>query len=263
MKNHPDPIKPVIGIAKTYVAMKQHDKAVAVCDEYLADRPNDFRLSMIKAEILIREGKSKEGEAILEKMISENPDSTTPLMVMAHVNRRKRDYSRALEYNLKAIEVSPKNLEARMGIAGIHLEMGDFDAAVKAYEDLLKINDSYGPAANNLAYLYAEQGKNLDRAVELANKAKELMPENPDIADTLGYVYLKKGSFLLAKKAFNEGIRLSPNNPLLHYHLGLLFYEEKDFSSATLELQTALKLGLGQKEKGEIEEVLKKMREKK
>jgi uncharacterized protein HemY len=99
--------------------------------------------------------------------------------------------------------------------------------------------------------------------VELAKKAKELMPEDPNVADTLGYAYLKRGSFLLAKKAFREGIRLSPKNPLLHYHLGLLLFQEKDFSSATIELQSALKLGLGAKEKREINELLKKMRQEK
>jgi hypothetical protein len=40
-------------------------------------------------------------------------------------------------------------------------------------------------------------------------------------------------------------------------------FQEKDFSSATIELQSALKLGLGAKEKREINELLKKMRQEK
>jgi Flp pilus assembly protein TadD len=262
VEGHPDPVKPVGGIAKVLVAKGRYQEAVTICDEYLKERPKDLRLNMIKAEILFRQDRLKDGEALLKQVISDNPGAVAPLLVMTRVHQREKDYARALEYGQKAVKVNPQNIEARMNLAAVYLDMGDFDAAASAYEELLAIHESYGPAVNNLAYLYADTGKNLDRAVELAKRAKELMPENAEVDDTLGYAYLKRGSFLLAKKAFREGIALSPRNPLLHYHLGLLLYEEKDYSSATIALQTALNLGLGAKEKSEIDDLLRKMREK-
>src|SRR5690606_35547632 len=43
------------------------------------------------------------------------------------------------------------------------------------------------------AYLLAEENRDLDRALELAQAAKAQLPENPNAADTLGWVLLKKG----------------------------------------------------------------------
>ena len=76
-------------------------------------------------------------------------------------------------------------------------------------------------AANNLAYLYAEANENLDRALILAQTAVEQAPDNPDVRDTLGWVYYQKQLPDLALRAFEDSIAKNPNNPIYHYHLGL------------------------------------------
>ena len=97
----------------------------------------------------------------------------------------------------------------------------------------------------------ALQDQNLDQALSLAKKAQELMPDSPEIADKMGTIYLKKGSFLLAKKKFREAIEGMPNNALFRFHMGLLLYEEQDFAQAGEAFEKAIKLGL-QPEKAEI-----------
>jgi tetratricopeptide (TPR) repeat protein len=61
------------------------------------------------------------------------------------------------------------------------------------YEEAVKLDSNLAVAKNNLAYLMAEDGKNLDRALDLAQEAKSQLPENANVADTLGWVLLKKG----------------------------------------------------------------------
>ena len=48
-------------------------------------------------------------------------------------------------------------------------------------------------AANNLAWMFAETGENLDMALQLAQAATRRVPEQPEIQDTLGWIYYKKG----------------------------------------------------------------------
>lgn len=71
-------------------------------------------------------------------------------------------------------------------------------AAARAYEEALQKGDSTGVAANNLAWIYAEQGRNLDRALELAQSAREANPSSPAVTDTLGYVLLKRREYSMA-----------------------------------------------------------------
>ena len=50
-------------------------------------------------------------------------------------------------------------------------------------------------SANNLAWIYARQGRELDRALALAMHACELAPEDPAVLDTLGVVYLARREY--------------------------------------------------------------------
>ena len=61
------------------------------------------------------------------------------------------------------------------------------------YEEAIRLDPNLAIAKNNLAYLMADEGKNLDRALDLAQEAKAQLPENANVADTLGWVLFKKG----------------------------------------------------------------------
>ncbi len=81
-------------------------------------------------------------------------------------------------------------------LAGVNAERKhDSDAAVRNYEAAVHGGDSSGVSANNLAWIYARQGRELDRALALAMHARELAPEDPAVLDTLGVVYLARREY--------------------------------------------------------------------
>ncbi len=94
--------------------------------------------------------------------------------------------------------------------------------------------------------LKALEDKRLDEAMAAAEKNYEQMPSNPDVADVLGWIYVKKGSLVKAKPILRKAIDGDPQNPLYHFHLGAAFYEGRDFHEARKALQLALELGLNE-----------------
>ena len=68
---------------------------------------------------------------------------------------------------------------------------GKRELAVARYEDAIRLDPNLGEAKNNLAYLFADSGQNLDRALDLAQEAKTQLPDNASVADTLGWVLLQ------------------------------------------------------------------------
>jgi len=72
--------------------------------------------------------------------------------------------------------------------------LGKKTEAHEAYNKVLGIEPENALALNNLAYLNADSGQNLDQAMTFAQRAKQKAPDNPDVADTLGYVLLSKKS---------------------------------------------------------------------
>src|SRR5688572_4369903 len=66
-------------------------------------------------------------------------------------------------------------------------------AARATFEKVLQYDRSAAVAANNLAWLYVEQGVHFDLALQLALTAKAGLPQRPEVSDTLGWIHYQKG----------------------------------------------------------------------
>jgi tetratricopeptide (TPR) repeat protein len=110
------------------------------------------------------------------------------------------------------------------------------------YEQIVSADPQAAVAANNLAWIYASKGQNLDVALQLAQTAKAKLPDSPDVSDTLGWVYYKKGLTTQAITALESAVAASPANPLFHYHLGMARKAMGDTTQARESLQKALSL---------------------
>ena len=92
----------------------------------------------------------------------------------------------------------------------------------KYYENSLSTDPENMTVLNNLAYIYSERfPERIDRAIELAQKAVSLSPDNPDIIDTLGWAYFRKNRFDQAIRFLDQSLALRPDSPVVLYHLGV------------------------------------------
>jgi len=143
------------------------------------------------------------------------------------------------------VEKSPNNLAAHMTLGLIYESENNIAKAQESYEKVLKINPKFTPAANNLAYIYAEHGGNIDVALNLAQMAKEQVPDDPHISDTLGWIYYKKNVPSRAEVYLKEAAEKIPDQPLVRYHLGMAYYKSGNLNLAKKELNEALKINSG------------------
>ena len=141
-----------------------------------------------------------------------------------------------------ALDKNPNSLLAHMSLGMIYDSQKKPDLAKEHYRQALKISPNFPPAANNLAYLYAEKGENLDEALNLAQGAKEMAPEDPHVSDTLGWVYYRKNIHGRAVTHLQEAAEKAPQNPAIRYHLGMAYLKQGDKGNAKKELKKALDL---------------------
>src|SRR5262249_58187781 len=102
----------------------------------------------------------------------------------------------------------------------VYQTKGDIPKAQEAYEKTLKLNPRFAPAANNLAVLYSEHGGDKEKALELAQRAKEAAPDDPHISDTLGWILYKRGVYQRAVTMLKESAAKLPDNLEGQYHAG-------------------------------------------
>jgi len=132
--------------------------------------------------------------------------------------------------------------------------------ARSAYECALRIESENPVALNNLAYIIAESpGGDLDQALTFAQRANQKMPQASQIADTLGWIYLKKNLPDNALEIFRNNVTKSPDSATFRYHLGMALYQKGDKVHAKLELQTALAHNPSREEESNIKELIGKI----
>src|SRR5262249_42298151 len=154
------------------------------------------------------------------------------------VSEKRLDDARA---QFEEVAKRDKKPVAATTMIGMLLELQNKPAeAQMRYEQALALDPQSPLAANNLAWRYAEEGKNLDVALQLAQTAKAGAPNRHEVDDTLGWIYYKKGLSELAIAPLKRSVSAAPDNPTYLYHLGAAYAQNGDKELARQTLERAL-----------------------
>jgi tetratricopeptide (TPR) repeat protein len=154
--------------------------------------PESSTLLQLRGLAEARSGLSSEAESSFRAAIDLDPNDLSAYQRLAEFlarTGRRQDVVTTYEEALAARPESP-SLNLIVGI--LHEGLGRQDSALERYEAAIRLDPELAAAKNNLAYLLAERGQDLDRALDLAQEAKALLPDNANAADTLGWVLYKK-----------------------------------------------------------------------
>src|SRR6202030_3912908 len=113
----------------------------------------------------------------------------------------------------EALQHNPKNAQLSFLVGAIEDSQGHWQKAQDLYQKALQLQPDLALASNNLAYSMLEHGGNSDVALTLAQTARQKLPDNPSVADTLAWVYYKKGTYTLAIHLLEEAIKKAPDDP--------------------------------------------------
>ena len=157
------------------------------------------------------------------------------------------------------LKKNPFNARA-YGVKGyIYQAQGKLDQAVESYTQALKIDPNLASAANNLAYILAEQDGDLTAALKWAQTARKREPENPNNADTLGWIYYKTKNYVLARNQLQFAATRQPDNPVIQYHLSMACWKSNRIDEAEKALKQALNSKKDFKERSLAEAALREI----
>ena len=123
------------------------------------------------------------------------------------------------------MQLQPKNAPLSTLVGNLYLGAGDLSAAKRYYERTLELNPNFGVAAANLAWILVQQGEDLDRALSLAQTAKQSLGDAVTVADTLGWIMFKKALYVGAEPLLEEAVQRAPETAQYHYHLAAVLAE--------------------------------------
>jgi Tfp pilus assembly protein PilF len=117
---------------------------------------------------------------------------------------------------------------------------GDRETAINYYRKAVASNPDEPQACNNLAYLLAESGSDLDGALKYAQRAAELAPQSAAYADTLGWILYRRSLYPSAIK-YLEQAGADGADVRWKYHLAMAYTKAGNYTQGQATVVAALK----------------------
>lgn len=251
----PEVVTPLVraNVAAAYLKLENRDAAAqqfgTAIREAIEKRPGDIGPVVEKLSSLLN---GPDAEAVIHTAIT-GLEGETALRATCVLARflvgtgmpQKLDEVERLVQTVRseAPANSPLQVEALL-IAALVAERRDRDEeSVRTYEEILKLDDGNVAAMNNLAFLMVEKLNQAAEAIPYAERAAELVPNNGNIIDTLGWAYFKNGDLNRAESTLLEALRLEPENPTVLEHVGELHVKLGNRAEARKVYGQLLELG--------------------
>jgi tetratricopeptide (TPR) repeat protein len=197
------------------------------------------------SSVFLEKNNFQEVVTILEKAIKIVPeDFRVNFFLGVAYNRvgKNEDAVRVLE---KARLISPKDINAITQLALVYDGMKKYEECDRLYEDGLKLDPTNATILNNYGYSLADRNIQIERALEMATKAVAIQPDNTSFLDTIGWVYFRLGDYKQAEMYIKKAIDKGEVSPVVHEHLGDVYYKMKDVERAVEQWKIALKMDEG------------------
>jgi Flp pilus assembly protein TadD len=221
--------------------------------------PQRRDLKLYLANLEVRAERYDAAAQIFQALVALDPKSPDLLFRLAETERRQGNLNQSMDTFRRCSTLAHNNTRCLLMLGLLLNGTGKEDQAKPVYERILKVDPNHPLALNHLAYIKAEEGVDLDQVLTMAQRARQQLPKNPEIADTLGWIYIKKNLSEDAVRVFQDLVKESPNDPKFHYHFGMALLQKGDRPQAKTQLELALKANPSKDDAAKIHDLLQKI----
>jgi putative PEP-CTERM system TPR-repeat lipoprotein len=238
----PNSVEALGGLVALDLAAKQPDAARARLSDRASRDDATPAVLMLAARTQAATGDLQGSEQLLRRVLQKDSTYLPAYAALGQVYLRQRKLDAALT-EFEAMAQRDAKPVAALTLAGIILQAQGKNSDAKArYERVMQLDPAAPVAANNLAWMHADSGGNLDVALQLAQTAHRGLPDSAEVNDTLGFVYYKKNLYALAILPLKVSAEKDPSSAAYHLHLGLAYAKSGNATGARQSLERALAL---------------------
>lgn len=173
--------------------------------------------------VLLSSGNSVEAEKIAATWLKEHPKDVTVRVYLGDTATGRKEYAQAIQHYRSALEIQPNN----------------------------------ALVLNNLAWTSGQLKS--PKALEYAEKANQLAPDQPPFMDTLAMLLAEKGETAKAIELLRKALLIAPQAASLQLNLAKVLIEAGKKDDARKELEALAKLGNKFPNQAEVSQLLAKL----
>lgn len=164
----------VQGLANSYSALRQYDRAEATYREAIAMRSGDWTGYKQLGLYYFRRGELDKAIEQYKKVVDLTPDSAHGHANLGAFYFLKDDFESAKRHLQRAVEIDPTRISTLTNLAKIYFEEGDYPRAIELYERALAANSRSARVYGQLGLAYQRVG-NQARARQFLNRAIQVL----------------------------------------------------------------------------------------
>nr|WP_246293809.1 tetratricopeptide repeat protein [Desulfobacter latus] len=240
LEKKPDMVEALYHYACLLADMEKGGQALEIIDLWLKKGKNLPSLYYAGAKISLALKNYAKCRIYINMAMADKPVSGEFYLLQADLCRAEKKYTAVEETLLACTREHPFFLQGWQFLAAYYMESQEIEPAKEVLEKALKHFPDEPEMMGNLAWILLEQGRDPARALELARKAYDQMPNQAWLMDTLGWAYYHKKAFGQAGWMLSQAEEKDPDNGIIQYHLGMTFYKQGKLLKAKEKFEAAL-----------------------
>ncbi len=210
------------------IQLQKYDIAEAQLDKMLKEDPDNFSALLLKGICYEARGRLSTAQKVYEEAIGKNPNDERGHFFLGRLSSIEGlDKKKGVEELKKAIELNPNEAEYKAELARVYYHSKDIKKAKKLVAEAI----DHDPTNSMVKSVYA-----MIFNLSSNEMIKEVLKDDPNddaALNDLAAQYLEEGKYKLALETFEKALSIDPNNTLyqnnylLAKKANLLFYRPK------------------------------------
>jgi tetratricopeptide (TPR) repeat protein len=243
-------LEKLIAGAEEYLKQGSYRHVLVICKKIFETYPDSAVAYMLMGDAY--KGLEQEEEMVEAYEHASYVDELffEPISKLVTYFHERGDKDKVVHYLEKLDAISPLNMERKMEIARLHLQLGHSDDAHGTFETVMKmttkkVSDTISETAIKIGAICAE---NNDPEAEIYfRKAIDVHGSNLDkshihLFNNLGIFLRKKGRWTDAIHEYQRALEIDPENDIIYYNLALAHNDGEDFDNASACMRRALRI---------------------
>lgn len=203
-------VKALVKLAEIHIIFRDYKMAVEYIDKVMKLDELEPKAYFLRGVVLLENADTVKAILNFQKAVDVNQDYFEAHLQLGMLYAGKKN-KLAVDYFNNALNIQPDNLDVAYYLALFYQESGNYEQAIKMYEELLVKEPSYYYALYNIGYINLVYLNDYPKAVEYFTKVIELKPEFTDAWYNRGFAWEMLKNVENSRNDYLKALELTPN----------------------------------------------------
>jgi tetratricopeptide (TPR) repeat protein len=201
-------------LAAVDVVERNRSVALTKLGDVLGKYPKDAPAHLLRARVLMMDGKRDEAMADANAIVTDDPNSSQvsdAFLIIGNIQASLDRTDDAIKAYEEVLRRTPKPIAANLALGSLYLKRGSLDKAA-TYDEQARAIDPNNPQARTLQVRILLAQRNMARAKEELASLRKAFPSSPSVLALVGAQQLAERQFDAARASYMKAAELAPND---------------------------------------------------